>query len=150
MPGKVIHLGNIKELSVQQVSALCQQVWKKCFSCRIFKSLYTYSLGNCKRVHVHSSRYCLFSVPYSGWSKWRYNEVSCNGFCGNHFTLPEGKKQQRIKALKQFAESKVTVVRDDMEIIIANEELIPVDIMQLDEGMKIPADAIILQEMILL
>lgn len=37
-----------------------------------------------------------------------------------------------------------------MEIIIATEELIPGDIMQLDEGMKIPADAIILQEIILL
>ena len=58
----------------------------------------------------------------------------------------EVKSSNALKALTQFTEPKVTVIRDGKEMIISNEELVPGDIMLLDEGMNIPADAIILQE----
>ncbi len=54
------------------------------------------------------------------------------------------KSSNAINALKQFTEPKVKVVRDGQEIIIATEELVPGDIMLLDEGMNVPADAQIL------
>ncbi len=57
----------------------------------------------------------------------------------------EVRSSDAIKALQQLAEPKVTVIRDGEEIIISTEELVPGDIMLLDEGMKIPADAILLQ-----
>jgi P-type Ca2+ transporter type 2C len=58
----------------------------------------------------------------------------------------EVKSSRALSALKDFTEPKVTVIRDDAEVTIAAEDLVPGDIMLLAEGMKIPADGIILQE----
>jgi Ca2+-transporting ATPase len=58
----------------------------------------------------------------------------------------EVKSSNAVKALQQFTESGVSVIRDGREIIIPSEELVPGDIMLLDEGMNIPADALILKE----
>src|SRR6185295_10805978 len=58
----------------------------------------------------------------------------------------EVKSINALEALQQFAQSKVAVIRGGKEMIITTEELVPGDIMLLEEGMNIPADAIILQE----
>src|SRR5688572_16398094 len=51
-----------------------------------------------------------------------------------------------VEALKQFTEPKVNVIRNGKHISLPAEELVPGDIMLLEEGMNIPADAIILHE----
>ncbi|MEK7209001.1 MAG: HAD-IC family P-type ATPase [Patescibacteria group bacterium] len=56
-------------------------------------------------------------------------------------TIQEGKAQNTLLALKKFVETKATVLRDDKEIIISDTELVPGDILILQEGEKIPADA---------
>lgn len=56
------------------------------------------------------------------------------------------KSSNALNALKEFTEPRVTVTRDGKEIIIATEELVPGDIMLLEEGMNIPADATVLKE----
>lgn len=56
------------------------------------------------------------------------------------------KSSNAIKALQQFTQPQVTVIRDGTEKSIATEELVPGDITELEEGMHIPADAIILQQ----
>ncbi len=56
-------------------------------------------------------------------------------------TIQEGKAQNTLLALKKFVETKATVLRDDKEIIIPDTELVPGDILILQEGEKIPADA---------
>lgn len=56
-------------------------------------------------------------------------------------TIQEGKAQNTLLALKKFIETKATVLRDDKEIIISDTELVPGDILILQEGEKIPADA---------
>ncbi len=56
------------------------------------------------------------------------------------------KSSNAIKALQQFTQPQVKVIRDETENIIATEELVPGDITVLEEGMNIPADAIILQQ----
>ena len=56
-------------------------------------------------------------------------------------SFQEGKAQNTILALKNFVETKATVLRDDQEIIISDSEVVPGDIMILQEGEKIPADA---------
>ncbi|MCK9352429.1 MAG: HAD-IC family P-type ATPase [Candidatus Pacebacteria bacterium] len=55
-------------------------------------------------------------------------------------TVQEGKAQNTLLALKKFTETKATVVRDGKELIIPDSELVPGDIIFLQEGEKIPAD----------
>ena len=51
-----------------------------------------------------------------------------------------------LQALKQFTEPEVTVIRDGVSKKIRSEELVPGDIILLEEGNKVPADATIIQE----
>ena len=56
-------------------------------------------------------------------------------------TIQEGKTQNTLLALKRFAETSATVLRDGKEIIVQDTEVIPGDIIVLQEGEKVPADA---------
>ncbi|MBU2263869.1 HAD-IC family P-type ATPase [Patescibacteria group bacterium] len=56
-------------------------------------------------------------------------------------TIQEGKAQNTLKALKKFVETKATVLRQGREMIISDSEVVPGDIMILQEGEKVPADA---------
>ena len=57
----------------------------------------------------------------------------------------EVKSSRALEALKQLTEPRVTVIRDGRQQVISDEDLLPGDIMLLEEGMKIPADAMIIQ-----
>jgi len=57
----------------------------------------------------------------------------------------EVKSSNAIDALQQYTEPKVIVIRDGKEKNISSTELVPGDIILLEEGNKIPADALILQ-----
>jgi len=56
-------------------------------------------------------------------------------------TIQEGKAQNTLLALKKFAETSATVLRDGMELIVPDTEIISGDIIVLQEGEKVPADA---------
>ena len=56
-------------------------------------------------------------------------------------TIQEGKAQNTLLALKRFAETSATVLRDGKELIVLDTEVIPGDIIILQEGEKVPADA---------
>ncbi len=56
------------------------------------------------------------------------------------------KSSNAIKALQQFTQPQVKVIRDGVEKTIDTEELVPGDLIILEEGMNIPADAIIVQQ----
>ncbi len=56
-------------------------------------------------------------------------------------TIQEGKAQNTLLALKKFAETSATVMRDGKELIIPDTEVMPGDIIILQEGEKVPADA---------
>src|SRR3990167_400197 len=56
-------------------------------------------------------------------------------------TIQEGKAQNTLLALRKFVETKATVLRDDKEIIIPDAEIVPGDILILQEGERVPADA---------
>lgn len=58
----------------------------------------------------------------------------------------EVKNSNALKALRHLTSPKVTVIRDGTEYTVLSSELVPGDIMLLDEGMSIPADATVLQE----
>lgn len=57
----------------------------------------------------------------------------------------EVKSTKALEALKQYTEPKITVIREGREQVIFSEDLLPGDIMKLEEGKRIPADAEILQ-----
>ncbi|OHA03000.1 MAG: hypothetical protein A3J58_02160 [Candidatus Sungbacteria bacterium RIFCSPHIGHO2_02_FULL_52_23] len=56
-------------------------------------------------------------------------------------TLQEGRAQNTLRALKKFAATSATVVRDGKELIIPDTDVVPGDVIILQEGEKIPADA---------
>lgn len=56
-------------------------------------------------------------------------------------TIQEGKAQNTLLALKKFVETKAMVLRDGKEFIIPDSEVVPGDILLLQEGEKAPADA---------
>ena len=59
-------------------------------------------------------------------------------------TIQEGRAQNTLRALKRFAETMATVLRDGQEIIVRDCEIVPGDVIILTEGVKVPADARIL------
>lgn len=56
-------------------------------------------------------------------------------------TVQEGKAQNTLRALKQFTETNATVMRDGVEHIIPDCDVVPGDVILLYEGEKVPADA---------
>lgn len=56
-------------------------------------------------------------------------------------TIQEGRAQNILLALKRFTETSATVLRSGAELIIPDSEVIPGDILILQEGEKVPADA---------
>lgn len=60
-------------------------------------------------------------------------------------TFQEGKAQNTLQALRNFLETKATVYRDSEKQIIPDTQIVPGDVIWLQEGEKIPADARVLQ-----
>ncbi|ANE49577.1 cation-translocating P-type ATPase [Flavisolibacter tropicus] len=58
----------------------------------------------------------------------------------------EGKSNKALTALRDLTEPKVFVIRDGKELQVDTAELVPGDIVRLEEGNKVPADATILQQ----
>jgi P-type Ca2+ transporter type 2C len=56
-------------------------------------------------------------------------------------TIQEGRAQNTLSALKKFVTTRATVLRDGKEVVVEDHEIVPGDIIMLDEGEKIPADA---------
>ncbi|HLP44208.1 MAG TPA: cation-translocating P-type ATPase, partial [Candidatus Nanoarchaeia archaeon] len=55
--------------------------------------------------------------------------------------LQEGKAQNTLKALQNFTKTQAVAIRDGVEEVIVDEEIVPGDIIVLREGDKVPADA---------
>ncbi|MES1225099.1 MAG: HAD-IC family P-type ATPase, partial [Bacteroidota bacterium] len=57
----------------------------------------------------------------------------------------EVKSFRALQALQELATPKCIVIRDGIEMQLPAEELVPGDIIMIEEGMRVPADGIILQ-----
>lgn len=55
--------------------------------------------------------------------------------------VQEGRAQNTLLALKKYTETKTIVLRDGLEVIVADKDVVPGDIIILQEGEKVPADA---------
>ncbi len=56
-------------------------------------------------------------------------------------TVQEGRAQNTLSALKKYAGARATVLRDGKEIIIPDKDVVPGDVIVLQEGEKVCADA---------
>ncbi len=56
-------------------------------------------------------------------------------------SVQEGRAQNTLASLKKFVETRATVLRDGKEMIIPDNELVPGDIIIVQEGERVPADA---------
>ncbi len=60
--------------------------------------------------------------------------------------VQEGRVQSTLSALKKLSETSATVLRNGREVIIKDEQIVPGDIIILQEGEKVPSDARIVFE----
>src|SRR3989338_4615478 len=60
-------------------------------------------------------------------------------------TIQEGKAQNTLLALKKFTETNTKVLRDGKELVIPDYEVVPGDVVILQEGDKVPADGRIIE-----
>lgn len=56
-------------------------------------------------------------------------------------TIQEGRAQHTLRALRKFVETSASVFRDGKIIVVSDKDVVPGDIILLQEGDKIPADA---------
>ncbi len=59
--------------------------------------------------------------------------------------IQEWKTDKTLNALKDLSAPHVTVIRDGKETVIASSDLVPGDLMLIYEGVKIPADGIVIK-----
>lgn len=59
--------------------------------------------------------------------------------------IQEWKTDRTLQALKDLSAPKIKVIRDGKEIIIPSADLVPGDLMIITEGVKIPADGVVLK-----
>jgi Ca2+-transporting ATPase len=59
--------------------------------------------------------------------------------------VQEWKTDRTLKALRDLSAPRITVIRDEKETVIPGNELVPGDIMLISEGVKIPADGMIIK-----
>lgn len=59
--------------------------------------------------------------------------------------IQEWKTDKTLNALKDLSAPHITVIRDGTEQIIDSTELVPGDLMQIHEGVKIPADGVVVR-----
>lgn len=59
--------------------------------------------------------------------------------------IQEWKTDKTLNALKDLSAPQINVIRDDKEITIASSDLVPGDLMLIYEGIKIPADGVIVK-----
>ena len=146
MPGKSVQTGIVEGLSAQQVSLLRQQYGKNEFHAESSRRFIHILWDIVKEpmfilLVIACTLYFILGEVNEGIMM-----LVAMVLVAAISVFQEVKSTNAIRALQQFSEPKVTVIREGIEIVISTEELVPGDIMLLDEGMNIPADAVILQE----
>jgi Ca2+-transporting ATPase len=146
MPAQVIHLDNMQGLSAEQIPALSKQYGKNIFHTTSSRHFFHIIWDIVKEpmfilLVIACSLYFLLGEVNEGilmlLAMMMVTAISL---------YQEVKSSNAVKALQQYTEPSVTVIREGKEVVIPTEELLPGDIMLLDEGMNVPADAGILQE----
>jgi Ca2+-transporting ATPase len=145
MPGKIIDLDDIKGLTLQQVSVLRQQYGENIFHAEPSRRFISIIWDILKEpmfilLIIACSLYFVLGELAEGVMM-----LIAMILVAAVSIYQEVKSSNALNALQQFTQPKITVVRDGSEMIIDTQELVPGDFMLLEEGMNVPADAIIVQ-----
>lgn len=145
MPGQVIHIENIKGLDEQEIPGLQKQFGKN-----IFKKSKPGTFFKIVTDIVKEPMLILLAIACSvyfilGENNEGFMMAAAIVFVTTISLYQESKSAKALKALKQFTQPTVTVIRGGIEKSITTEDLLPGDIMILEEGNKIPADAELIQ-----
>jgi Ca2+-transporting ATPase len=145
MPGRVIHIENIKGLDEHEIPVLQGRYGKN-----IFIKEYSGTFFRIIWDIAKEPMFILLAIACSvyfilGESDEGFLMAAAMIFVAAISLYQERKSAKALKALKQYTEPKVTVIRNGEEKIIDTENLVPGDVMILEEGNNIPADAVILK-----
>jgi Ca2+-transporting ATPase len=145
MPGKVVHIENINGLSEKEIPSLRQRYGKNIFEAEHSRKLY-----HIIRDIVVEPMFILLALACSvyfvlGDNNEGFLMLAAILFVSAISLYQENRSSHALKALRQYTEPRVTVIREGKEKIIDTVDLLPGDVMILEEGSKIPADALILQ-----
>jgi len=58
----------------------------------------------------------------------------------------ENKSERALEALRQFTRAQVSVLRDGQWVNLPSEDLVPDDVVRIEEGERIPADGLLLEQ----
>ena len=142
MSGNAVHIENIKGLQEQQIPALQERFGKNIFAFEkqrrfihvlldiIREPMFLLLIATC-------ILYFNLGRPNEGWMM-----TAAMIFVATISIYQDVKSTKALKALKELTEPKIAVLRDEVKKIISSAELVPGDMMLLEEGNKIPADAI--------
>lgn len=141
-----MHVNNIQGLTTEQVSILKQQYGKNIFRTKSSSSFIRIFWDLIKEpmfilLAIACSLYFILGEKGEGMMM-----LAAMFLVATISVYQQIKSSNALKALQQFIEPEVPVIRNGKEIIIPAKELVPNDIILLHEGMSIPADANLLQE----
>lgn len=146
MPGKVIHIDKLQGLNDQEVLTRQQQYGRNIIQVegpRRFRHIVSDIIREPMflLLVVACTLYFVLGQPTEGFMM-----MAAMFFVAGISLYQDVRSSKALEALKTFTEPKTKVIRRGIEQCIASEELVPGDIILLEEGNQVPADAEIIQE----
>lgn len=145
MNGNVFHIESLTGLNESDIKSLQQRFGKNIFTLekprRFFHVLFDiFREPMFVLLFIACILYFILGEPGEGWMM-----MAAMVFVAAISFYQEVKSTHALEALKEFTEPSVTVIRAGKEQSVHAAELVPGDIILLEEGSKIPADARIIQ-----
>lgn len=145
MPGKVTHMEGISGLTEKAVRTLQQQYGKNAFQYEKPRLLYQQFIEIVKEPMFLLLLLACIIYFLLGQLAEGFMMLAATCMVSTISLYQDIRSTKAMEALKQFTEPQVKVIRDGIEQNIRVGELVPGDIIKLEEGNKIPADARIIQ-----
>jgi Ca2+-transporting ATPase len=146
MSGKVIHIENLYGLKEKEIPRLQERFGKNVFTLEKSRTAVHIFLDILREpmfilLIAACTLYFILGKTSEGWMM-----MAAIFFVAAVSFYQEVKSTKALEALKELTEPKIVVVRNGTHTTISSAELVPGDIMLLEEGRKIPADGRIIQE----
>lgn len=146
MSGKVTHIENLRGLQESEIEKLQQQFGKNVFSLEKPRTFLHVILDIVREpMFLLLIFACILYFILKQQSEG-FMMMAAMIFVAAISIYQDVKSTKALAALKEFTEPKIIVIRQGVEKMIQSTDLVPGDIMLLEEGNKIPADAKILQK----
>lgn len=146
MPGSYTEDLSLKGLTHREVVSLREQYGKNIFYAEPPRRLYHIALDLFREPMFILLILAAVLYLFLGDAGEAAMMLTATLLVGAISVYQDAKSTNAVKALQQFTQPQVSVIREGKQLTIISEELVPGDIIILEEGMHIPADADILQQ----